>query len=112
MKKTKIVRNAFISIGALFVLAGLLAAGTGDGVLNSAKTLLGGAIITFDAPGAGTGPQQGTLAYAINQAGTIAGYYFDSNPVTHGFLRAPDGSFTTFDAPGGRHRPLPGHPAK
>ena len=30
----------------------------------------------------------------------IAGYYIDSNFVYHGFLRALDGTFTTFDAPG------------
>ncbi|MGB8477616.1 MAG: hypothetical protein WCE63_02095 [Acidobacteriaceae bacterium] len=30
----------------------------------------------------------------------IAGIYSDSNNVTHGFLRSPEGEFTTFDAPG------------
>ncbi|MGB7821562.1 MAG: hypothetical protein WBL22_05150, partial [Candidatus Sulfotelmatobacter sp.] len=28
----------------------------------------------------------------------IAGYYIDANNVNHGFLRTPDGTFTTFDA--------------
>jgi hypothetical protein len=32
-------------------------------------------ITTFDAPGTGTGPFQGTLTFGINQAGTIEGAY-------------------------------------
>ena len=32
--------------------------------------------------------------------GVIEGYYADVDFVYHGFLRAPDGTFTTFDAPG------------
>src|SRR5205823_1590675 len=61
-----------------------------------------GSFTVFDAPGAGTGPfPQGTLSYGgINPAGAIAGYYTDDSNVSHGFLRAPDGAFTTFDAPG------------
>src|SRR5438477_81589 len=57
---------------------------------------------TFDAPGAGTGPfPQGTFSYGgINPAGAIAGYYTDDSNVSHGFLRAPSGAFTTFDVPG------------
>src|ERR1700733_12067765 len=58
-------------------------------------------IITFDVPGAGTAADQGTLAASINPAGMIAGTYIDANGVGHGFLRAPGGSFTPFDAPGG-----------
>ncbi len=57
-------------------------------------------IITFDAPGAGTGPGQGTFAFNINPAGAIEGTYLDANNVNHGFLRSPDGTLTTFDAPG------------
>jgi hypothetical protein len=57
-------------------------------------------IITFDAPGAGTESFQGTFAFSINPAGAITGTYFDASYVGHGFLRAPDGTFTTFDAPG------------
>ena len=44
-------------------------------------------IITFDAPGAGTGAFQGTLPYGINPEGAIAGYYVDASNVAHGFLR-------------------------
>src|ERR1700740_697248 len=57
-------------------------------------------IIKFDAPGAGTGPGQGTTPYAINPAGAIAGQYLDASNVLHGFLRAVDGTITTIDAPG------------
>ena len=47
-----------------------------------------GQFTTFDAPGAGTSPGQGTLAAAINAAGTVSGMYWDANYVTHGFVRA------------------------
>jgi|SRR5579863_628486 len=63
-----------------------------------------GTLKTFEAPGAGTGTDQGTscpgCASGLNQWGAIAGPYIDSNSVQHGFLRSPDGKFTTFDAPG------------
>ena len=40
-----------------------------------------------------------TWAYSINPAGAIAGYYGVLG-VVHGLLRAPNGTLTTFDAPG------------
>jgi len=58
-------------------------------------------IITFDAPGAGTGAGQGTFAFNIVSGGWISGNYIDASGVYHGFLRAPDGTMTTFDVPGG-----------
>lgn len=58
------------------------------------------AIIQFDAPGAGTAIYQGTLAYAVNEAGTTAGFYIDANGARHAFVRTGDGTITTFDAPG------------
>jgi hypothetical protein len=64
-------------------------------------------IITFDAPGAGTtaGSFEGTACYSdcsvlINNFGAITGTYEDANNVFHGFVRSPEGKFTTFDAPG------------
>jgi hypothetical protein len=59
-----------------------------------------GQFTTFDAPGADTTPQSfnGTYPNAINDAGVITGSYQDVNNVTHGFLRSPEGGFTTFDA--------------
>jgi hypothetical protein len=57
-------------------------------------------ITTFDAPGAGTGPFQGTYATNIGPSGTIIGFSRDANDVRHGFIRSQDGSFTIYDAPG------------
>ena len=59
-----------------------------------------GRITTFDAPGAGTGPGQGTVPQGLNVENAIVGSVIDSSGVDHGFLRSRDGSFTTFDAPG------------
>lgn len=50
---------------------------------------LDGSITTFDAPGAGTGPGQGTIAATPNPAGAIVGFEIDSGGVFHGFLRTP-----------------------
>lgn len=96
--------------------------GTGTRVvnINSAGTIAGwsddsantnhifirdahGAITEFYAPGAGQGDGQGTFMptfYGLNPAGAIVGWYVDSLNVMHGYLRAPDGKFTPFDAPG------------
>jgi uncharacterized membrane protein len=59
-------------------------------------------IITFDAPGADTKPgdNNGTYSSAINASGAITGSYQDTNSAFHGFLRSPEGKFTTFEAPG------------
>ena len=59
-----------------------------------------GPIITFDAPGAGTGAGQGTFAININGFGVAVGYFVDANIVPHGFVRSPFGQVTTIDAPG------------
>ena len=62
-----------------------------------------GAITPFDAPGAGTGPFQGTFmvdAGPINPTGVIVGSVTDSNNVSHAYVRFADGTFTTFDVPG------------
>jgi hypothetical protein len=57
-------------------------------------------IITFDAPGAGTGPGQGTLAFVVSSAGVTIGEYTDAKNVYHGFVRSPNGSIITFDVAG------------
>jgi hypothetical protein len=62
-----------------------------------------GTITTYDAPGAGTGSGQGTstsVIDCINPMGAIEGESVDANNVMHGYVRAPDGAITTFDAPG------------
>jgi hypothetical protein len=56
-------------------------------------------ITTFDAPGAGTASGQGTFANGMNTLGAITGFTRDTNAARHGFLRAPDGTFTIFDDP-------------
>jgi hypothetical protein len=70
-----------------------------SGVFHGFLRTPDGAITTFDVPGAGTGPGQGTFAGNINPAQAIAGRYVDASGVSHGFLRAPNGTITTFDAP-------------
>lgn len=71
-----------------------------------------GTLTVFDAPGAGSSsPYQGTIfslnftpdgneVAGLNDSGAVAATYLDSNNVYHGFLRTPDGKFTSFDAPG------------
>jgi hypothetical protein len=62
-----------------------------------------GALTTFDVPSAGAGSGQGTTTGGfdcLNTAGAIAGNYTDSTGVFHGYVRAPDGAITTFEAPG------------
>ena len=58
---------------------------------------------TFDVPGAATGSGFGTVASGIDPEGGITGYYSTVEPnfgvVFHGFLRAPNGTITTFNAP-------------
>jgi uncharacterized membrane protein len=62
-----------------------------------------GKLTTYQVPSAGNGPSQGTgcpgCAVGLNASGAIAGIYTDVNNVFHGFLRSPEGEFTTFDAP-------------
>jgi uncharacterized membrane protein len=62
-----------------------------------------GTITSFDAPGAATKQGRGTFAYSINDTGAITGNYSDNadhGGMIHGFVRAADGTITTFDAPG------------
>src|SRR5260370_36310626 len=53
--------------------------------------VLAARIITIDPPGAST-----AFAYGVNDAGAVVGSYVDANGV-HGFVRAPDGTYTTFN---------------
>ena len=99
--KTKILLNIFLSVGKLLasawlltatVLASTASAGASDGVLNLSNAPLvqpPSTITTFDVPGAGTGPGQGTVPACNNPVGAITGYYIDGNDVTHGFLQTP-----------------------
>jgi hypothetical protein len=86
--------------GRALLLLFAVSVATSGFVLSASANERKTAIITFDAPGAGTGASQGTQAFAISPNGTITGFYFDSNNVAHGYVRARDGTFITFDAPG------------
>lgn len=57
-------------------------------------------LISFEAKDAGRSPNQGTIATCINQSGTVAGQFTDSNYVTHGFVRSPSGQITEFNGTG------------
>jgi len=101
--------NAFVFQGT----AGLDINGTGEiaGVIIDDNNVShgfvranDGTITPFDAPGAGTGPYQGTSPAPIsglNNAGVLTGTYFDTNSAYHAFVRAKDGTFTFFEVPGG-----------
>jgi hypothetical protein len=122
--RTRVLRTIFISVGVLFALSRLLAAGTFTtfdppgstgtfpsginpmgaitGSYNDASNMThsfvrspGGSITTFDGPN----DMFGTQAFGINSAGVITGFYCDAINC-HSFLRSRDGSFTTFDVPG------------
>jgi hypothetical protein len=49
-----------------------------------------GSIITFDAPDAGTGRNEGTVPLGITDLGEIMGEVIDSDDVAHGFILRPD----------------------
>src|SRR5580698_4107649 len=54
----------------------------------------------YDAPGAGTGANQGTITFSINVFGVITGYLIDANNVSHGFVtKAPFKHFIILDVP-------------
>ena len=61
-----------------------------------------GSAISFDAPGAGLGANlfEGTLPYAVNDLGQIAGLFQSADLNTHGFVREADGSFVVVNVPG------------
>jgi hypothetical protein len=99
----------------LAITAGLNEAGAvvGDvldanGVYHGFVRARDGNITTFDAPGADTTAFDfnGTFVGSINPGGATAGIYYDVNSVVHSFLRASDGTFVTFDAPGAGTTPF------
>jgi hypothetical protein len=82
-RKTAIITFDAPGAGTGGPFQGTLVAGINPAVVIT------GTFTTFDAPGAGTGSGQGSFLFseAINNAGAIAGAYFDSSNVPHGFLR-------------------------
>ena len=107
----RLLTAAMTSMLLLGILVPSGSGGTNDGVLNFSTTpllLRQPTITTFDAPGAGTGPGQGTITFAINPAGTISGRYADAGGAIHAILRNPDGTIISFDAPGAGTGPRQG----
>jgi hypothetical protein len=84
---------------------------SGNFVAHQFLRTVDGAITTWEAPGAGNGPYQGTgfddLGFvgtfpvgSLNSAGAVASMYVDENYTHHGYIRTADGKFTTIDALG------------
>ncbi|HMD17376.1 MAG TPA: choice-of-anchor D domain-containing protein [Terriglobales bacterium] len=89
-----------ISINKAGIIAGFcVLAGSGN-VAHGFVRAADGTVTLFDAPGAGTGKNEGTFPISINSGGVITGMVDDTKSVYHGFVRAADGTFTEFDAPG------------
>jgi hypothetical protein len=59
---------------------------------------------SYEVPGAGSGPYDGTscpgCSVGLNFFGATAGYYVDSSNLQHVYLRSFAGQTTTFDTPG------------
>jgi hypothetical protein len=89
---------------SLVLLAGTAAYGqlapSSDAYTNTAKRVCEPTIVEFGVLHAGTGSAQGTFPQGNNPAGAITGYYVTGENVFHGFLRANDGTITSFDPPG------------
>src|ERR1041385_3737684 len=82
--------NRTVAIASLVAFAALAPAASG-----SAYAAEKAQIVTFDPTGS-----IGTYPWRANADGTIAGFWFDSTDnTTKGFLRAPDGTITSFDNP-------------
>ncbi len=81
-----------------------------DIVLHGFLRHADGSAISFDAPGAGLGANlfEGTLPYAINDLGQIAGLFQSADLTTHGFVREADGSFVVVNVPGASTGPYQG----
>ena len=67
-----------------------------------------GKFTVFDDPNAAGGSGQGTRGYSINPKGTITGWFDDvTTGAGRGYVRAPDGTITNFDAPDAGKAPYP-----
>ena len=65
-------------------------------IVSFGTTLLAqtGQYVSFDAPGAGGGNNQGTFPNSINSQGWIGGTIILTTSVDQGFLRSPNGTYT------------------
>src|SRR5258707_375622 len=84
-------------VGVILLVCGLQ--------LYGQQTASGAATYTTFDP---LGSVNGTQPLAINPAGAITGFYSDVNFVAHGFVRAPNGTLTTFDFPASAATPSTG----
>ena len=92
-------KATYVTFGDCCVVRGINAASTvvgwrGDG--NSAMRSVDGTITIIAVPGATQ-----TFATGINDGGTVMGLYLDNSGAAHGFLRATDGTITSFNLPHG-----------
>jgi hypothetical protein len=85
--------SAFIRIATLAMLAATM-------TLSPRASAQLSQYVSFDAPDAGTGSNQGTFPSCINQQGWIGGTVIKSTGFALGFLRKPNGSFITANPPG------------
>ncbi len=72
-----------------------------NGVSHGFLLASNGGFTEFDAPNAGTGAFQGTypaVSDGLTDQEAVGGFVYDNNFLAHGFVRAPDGTFTEFDA--------------
>jgi hypothetical protein len=81
------------SINARGIVAGSYGDTRGDGFVRKPD----GTFTTFTLPG--VFPSSSTNPIVINNSGTVAGPYIDTNGKEHGFIRLEDGTFFTLDYP-------------
>ena len=101
MNRQRIWKAVGMAIGVLVLVSSLQLYGqqAEAGAEAAAKAAT---YVVFDVPGStceGFFPFC-TTPVAINPAKTVTGFYADTNGALHGFVRASDGTITTFDGPG------------
>jgi hypothetical protein len=57
-------------------------------------------ILNVVGAGSGEGLYEGTIIENVNLKGIITGYYIDASTLYHAFVRAPNGTITTFNVKG------------
>ncbi len=96
--------NEATNINVFGMIAGNFEDNTTNFVGHSMIRHPNGSITAFEAPGAGTGVDQGTgcpgCFAGLNIWGATAATFSDSNSTVHGYVRSPEGKIVTFDAPG------------
>jgi hypothetical protein len=84
-----------VSNSKLPLFLGLLGSVVSGFLQTTVPASAGGRFISFEVPGAGRGGMQGTFPEAINDSGTVVGFYIDKNSGHHGFARTSDGNVQT-----------------